>query len=38
MRWGIQTESSNDHSTANICMSEIKNCQNFSIGPNFIVI
>lgn len=37
MRWGIPNETSNDHSTTSICLTEIENCQNLSLGPNFIV-
>jgi hypothetical protein len=37
MRWGISDEATNNHMAANICMNEIKNSQNASIGPNFVV-
>jgi hypothetical protein len=38
MRWGISDEATNNHMAANICMNEIKNSQNASIGPNFVVL
>ena len=37
MRWGISHEMSNSHMSTTVCLNEIKNCQNFSTGPNFIV-
>ena len=37
MRWGISNELTNSHSATAVCLNEIKNCQNNSIGPNFIV-
>lgn len=36
MRWGIRDESTDDHKTTAICMTEIAQCQELSIGPNFI--
>lgn len=36
MRWGIRDESTDDHQTTAICMREIEQCQQHSIGPNFI--
>eukprot|EP00041_Stephanoeca_diplocostata_P038076 m.1475175 g.1475175 ORF g.1475175 m.1475175 type:complete len:2147 (-) comp25155_c0_seq15:836-7276(-) len=36
MRWGIRDESTDDHQTTAICMREIEQCQQNSIGPNFI--
>lgn len=37
MRWGINSEITNSHLTTTICLNEIRNCQKFSAGPNFIV-
>jgi hypothetical protein len=37
MRWGITDESQNDHSAEKICLQEIDNCQQTSLGPNFVV-
>jgi hypothetical protein len=37
MRWGINHELTNSHMATTICLNEIKLCQNFSLGPNFIV-
>ncbi len=37
MRWGISTEITNGHLTTTICLNEIKTCQKYSVGPNFIV-
>ncbi|XP_060569674.1 NACHT and WD repeat domain-containing protein 2-like [Ruditapes philippinarum] len=36
MRWGVTNEAQNDHMTSECCLREIKNCQNVSIGPNFV--
>ncbi|CAE1275497.1 unnamed protein product [Acanthosepion pharaonis] len=38
MRWGIPDESQLDHSMEELCLSEIKNCQNLSLGPNFVPV
>lgn len=38
MRWGISNEITTSHMTTTVCLNEIKNCQNSSVGPNFIVI
>jgi hypothetical protein len=38
MRWGISTEITNSHMTTTICLNEIKNCQKYSVGPNFIAL
>lgn len=37
MRWGVQDQASDDHSTSELCMNEIKNCQKESAGPTFVV-
>ena len=37
MRWGVTEDSQNDHSVEKICLLEVKNCQNVSKGPNFVV-
>ncbi|RNA01260.1 NACHT and WD repeat domain-containing 2-like, partial [Brachionus plicatilis] len=36
MRWGISNEITTSHMTTTVCLNEIKNCQNSSVGPNFI--
>ncbi|KAJ8318733.1 hypothetical protein KUTeg_003824 [Tegillarca granosa] len=38
MRWGVTEDSQNDHSVEQICLTEIENCQNVSLGPNFVLI
>ena len=38
MRWGVRDEATDDHSTTKICLEEIKNCQDMSVGPNFIFL
>ena len=38
MRWGIRDESTDDHSTTNICLKEVENCQKMSLGPNFVLL
>lgn len=37
MRWGVRDESTDDHSTLELCLKELKACQDFSTGPNFMV-
>ena len=37
MRWGVRDEATDDHMTSELCMKEIKDCQQLSTGPNFIV-
>ena len=37
MRWGVRDESTDDHLTSELCMKELRKCQRFSTGPNFIV-
>ena len=36
MRWGVRDEMTNEHMTTELCMTELRNCQKFSMGPNFI--
>ena len=36
MRWGVRDEMTNEHMTTELCMTELKNCQTLSMGPNFI--
>ena len=38
MRWGISNELTNAHMATTICLDEVKKCQKYSLGPNFIVI
>ena len=37
MRWGIRDEATDDHMTTELCVREIVNCQQISMGPNFMV-
>ena len=37
MRWGVRDEATDDHMTTEICMKELKLCQEVSTGPNFVV-
>ncbi|ULT89955.1 hypothetical protein L3Y34_008385 [Caenorhabditis briggsae] len=37
MRWGVRDESTDDHMTTKLCLSEIANCQRLSVGANFVV-
>ena len=37
MRWGVRDEATADHMTSELCMKELKACQQLSTGPNFIV-
>ncbi|XP_033746932.1 NACHT domain- and WD repeat-containing protein 1-like [Pecten maximus] len=36
MRWGVRDEASDDHTTEDLCMNELRLCQKLSTGPNFI--
>lgn len=38
MRWGISNELTNAHMATTICLDEVKKCQKYSLGPNFIVL
>lgn len=37
MRWGVRDEATDDHSTTELCLKEVKSCQQLSIGPSFVV-
>ena len=37
MRWGVPEEASDNHSTADLCVQEIRKCQEVSVGPCFVV-
>ena len=37
MRWGVRDEATDDHMTSELCMRELRACQQLSTGPNFIV-
>ena len=37
MRWGVRDESTNMHETIDLCIKEIRTCQELSVGPNFVV-
>lgn len=36
MRWGVRDESTDDHSTLELCLKELLACQQLSTGPNFM--
>ncbi|KAL8575770.1 hypothetical protein ACOMHN_004957 [Nucella lapillus] len=38
LRWGLTSETQNDHSGTKVCLQEIQSCQNVSLGPNFVGI
>ncbi|XP_066274641.1 NACHT domain- and WD repeat-containing protein 1-like isoform X1 [Branchiostoma lanceolatum] len=38
MRWGIRSDAANDHSTLDLCLREIHNCQKVSTGPTFVTL
>ena len=38
MRWGVRDEATDDHSTTGICLEEIQNCKDMSLGPNFVFL
>jgi hypothetical protein len=37
MRWGVREDASVEHTTTEMCLHEIANCQRESAGPNFVV-
>ena len=37
MRWGIQTESANNHGETATCLKESEICKKYSIATNFVV-
>lgn len=37
MRWGVREDAGIEHTTTDICLREIKRCQETSAGPNFVV-
>ncbi|XP_067656688.1 NACHT domain- and WD repeat-containing protein 1-like [Haliotis asinina] len=37
MRWGVREETSVDQMTTEMCLREVNNCQEISMGPNFVV-
>ena len=37
MRWGVREEASIDHSSSDLCIKEIKTCNEVSLGPTFVV-
>jgi hypothetical protein len=38
LRWGISDEAGRDHKTIQMCLDEIKRCQETKLKPNFIVL
>ena len=38
MRWGVREDAQAEHSTVDIVVKEIENCQAVSAGPNFVVL
>ena len=38
LRWGVSEEAALDQQTMNICLTELKRCQDVSPRPNFIVL
>ncbi|XP_064625675.1 NACHT domain- and WD repeat-containing protein 1-like [Lineus longissimus] len=36
LRWGVLDEWTHDHTMPDLCLREIEDCQNQSMGPNFI--
>ncbi|CAF4640102.1 unnamed protein product [Rotaria socialis] len=38
MRWGIQSESADNHGEVETCLNEIKMCQKYSVATNFVVL
>ncbi|KAL9966270.1 hypothetical protein ACROYT_G024319 [Oculina patagonica] len=38
MRWGVRDDATDTHMTTELCLGEIKACQEISIGPNFVTL
>jgi len=38
LRWGVSEEATLDHKTIDICLKEIKRCQQLSPRPNFLIL
>ena len=37
MRWGVREEAIVDHSSEELCLKEIRACDEVSLGPTFVV-
>lgn len=37
MHWGVRDDATDAHMTTELCLREIKACQEISVGPNFVV-
>ena len=37
MRWGVRDDATDAHMKTELCLREIKACQEISVGPNFVV-
>ncbi|XP_074652791.1 NACHT and WD repeat domain-containing protein 2-like [Tubulanus polymorphus] len=38
MRWGIPAKASENHTTTELCLKQIQECQRLSAGPNFVLM
>ncbi|XP_022797421.1 NACHT domain- and WD repeat-containing protein 1-like isoform X3 [Stylophora pistillata] len=38
MRWGVRDDATDTHMTTQLCLREIKACQEISVGPNFVTL
>ena len=38
MRWGIPSDATEYHGTTELCLKEIRNCREYSLGPNFVTL
>jgi len=38
LRWGVNEEAGRDHRAMEICLAEIKRCQEVTPKPNFVVL
>ena len=36
MRWGVRDEMTDEHMTTALCMNELRGCQKYTMGLNFI--
>ncbi|KAH3890785.1 hypothetical protein DPMN_014873 [Dreissena polymorpha] len=37
MRWGLRDEATDDHMGTELCLKELRLCQQLSTGPSFVV-
>ena len=38
MRWGVRDEATDDHLTTSLCLQELHNCKEMSVGTSFFFL